>query len=538
MKLSQLLKTLGIISWVVLCLSAAVHGQYITPDKLDDEIKPIIQNSFAGGINNRDFPSELGDNQAVEIRNAIIEDVGVLKKRGGIAVIGDDQGGTACLGLGKYTHSTAGTNYLTCFNTVVYKLNAPETAWTSLATGFTTDLPMYFEVAGNFMFMMNGTDRIRYYDASADTVTTFGSSATDPPLGKIGVFLKERMFIVDEESPSNLRYSDTGDALEFTAANLIPINKNDGQRIMALVAFKNDLLVFKEGSIWALDMTGSDPVTDWVVSLIDNNFGTLSTRTVKQLGNDVVFLDQFGQVRSLIRTKLDTLEAGAKPFSDSIRDTMDLLNRAQIGLAAAEIWEDTYVLAFPSNDNLYNDKLVVWNNRQKSWAEYTGWHGAMFDRFTLSNIDFLVMGMSNTDSLVYKCYSGTSDERAVGATDAIDFLTITKEYTADFIGEKQWQLLDILCKATGDGFLTVEASFDSATYQSVGSVELGGDGPVLPVDIPFILGGEAIARGKFHLNIFDKSRGIQFRFRNNVADQDVQFRQLALFARITPYWKE
>ena len=507
---------------IVFVLTATSFGAYLGEDQMEARKMAVVQNSWAGGQNNRDFEGTLGPTEAARVYNAVIEDNGVIKKRDGLTLLGDDTGNNAILGIGVFTHSTAGATLVRAETTVVKRLAG--SSWTNITTGLTTGLPTEFIVANNLLFILNGTDRIRYSNG-AFSITTFGSGSDDPPLAKIGVFLKERMFLVDENNPSRIRYSAAGDTTDFPAANDIPINEDDGQRIMALVAFKNDLLVFKEQSIWTLAMEGADPVSDWAVSSVDANYGTLSTNSVQLVGGDIVFLDQFGKVRSLIRTQLDTLQPGARPFSDTVRPTLDTLNRAQISKVAAAVWEDDYLLAFPANSSTYNDTVIVYNTRQKSWVEYTGWSISSWTRHEVSNVFYLIGGEASADSLSYQCYKGNSDN----GTD-IDFDLQTREYTLDFPGDKIWELADVVCHVTS-GDLTLSVQVDSGGWQSLGALDMAGDAPALPQTLPFNLGSEAIAEGKYHLTSFGRARGIRFRFRSNNTDE-VTLRELIVFARL------
>ena len=513
----------------VLIFVGPAYGYYINPDdaKKNPIRKAVVQNSWAGGQNDRDFVGLLGPNQAAVIKNAVIEDNGVIKKRDGLDVVGDDTGDNSILGHGVYTPSDGSPTLIRAEDTVIKRLSG--SSWTDITTGLTADLPTHFVVANDYLFIMNGTDRIRYSDSSW-SVTTFGNGATEPPLGKIAVFVKNRMFIVDEEDPSWIRYSDAGDPTTYTAINDLPINRHDGQRIMALVPFKNDLLVFKEGSIWAVEMTGADPVDNWAVSLVDNNFGTYSTNSVQQLATDILFLDQYNQVRSLLRSRLDTLEPGARPFSDTIRTTLDGLNRAQINKVAAYVFGDNYFLAFPSGSSIYNDALVVYNLRQKSWVEYTGWSASCWTAFEISDVFYLIMGEASEDSLTYQCFSGDDDNGS-----DIDFDLQTREYNLEYPGDKMWALADVICHVTS-GDLTILAQFNSNGWQSLGTLDMGGDAPRLPQTLPFNLGNEAVARGKFLLASYGRSRGMQLRFRSNNTDK-VTLRRLIVFGRLLPLEK-
>lgn len=499
----------------------------IADEGLKPVIKPAILNSFAKGQNNRDFASSLADNELALLRNAIIEDNGEVKKRGGQILVGNDVASTACLGLVKYGHSTQGNTLLALFNDTLRKFSGG--VWVAVGAAYTANLPTFFVIANDLAFVLNGTDRIRYYNIATGVVTVFGAGASDPPLSKIGIWIKNRMFLVDEGNTSSIRYSNSGDPLVYPAANELSVNKKDGQRIIAIIAFRNDLIVFKEESVWALNMAGADPLTDWVISAVDSTYGTKSPRSVRQLGGDILFLDQYGQVRSLNRTQLDVLQTGARPHSDTVRPTLDTLNKAQIAKVAAGVWKDDYLLAFSSGTSIYNDKVLVYNTRQKSWVEYTGWNVSCWERFGISDVDYLIAGEASSASRIYRCYSGTSDNGT-----AIDFDLQTKGYDLEYIGEKLWELAEITLGVTG-GNLTVQAQIDYNGWNALGTLNMAGNAPTLPKTLPFTLGNEAVASAKYTLEDLGRGKIMQIRLRNSTTTDSVIIRNLYLFGRLLPY---
>ena len=81
--------------------------------------------------------------------------------------------------------------------------------------------------------------------------------------------------------------------------------------------------------------------------------------------------------------------------------------------------------------------------------------------------------------------------------------------------DKIFNEIEVGVLGTGGGTVTVSARVDEAGFTQVGTFEVVGGGPVLPVDLPFALGSAGIVRKKFHLEQFSRGRNIDFKFEHD-----------------------
>jgi hypothetical protein len=156
--------------------------------------------------------------------------------------------------------------------------------------------------------------------------------------------------------------------------NSIRVGGGDGDPIVALMPwFGFNLLVFKERSIWVVEADPSLEVTDWTIKLINNRIGCVASRTVQQVGPDVLFLSRDG-VRSI-----KTIESGAQtdvslPISTPVNDLIGRIGQDQISKCCAVYWRNRYLLSVPLDSATNPDTVLCYHLLAKSWTGFwTGW---------------------------------------------------------------------------------------------------------------------------------------------------------------------
>jgi hypothetical protein len=208
--------------------------------------------------------------------------------------------------------------------------------------------------------------------SSAPTVTIIGNGAgatatatVSPPPSNLRLLINtgNRLFGVGSGSQRNTLYaSDILDASVWDSANSSVINGDDGDEIVAIVAYyQNRIIVFKKRRIFQVtippDMTTA---ADWTIELISNNIGCVAEATAVQVNSDIFFLSDDG-IRSLIRSAADDFTSVGLPISEVVKDVIQSINTAKIGVCTAHFYDNRYLLAFPSESNDVNDTILVYN---------------------------------------------------------------------------------------------------------------------------------------------------------------------------------
>ncbi|NBW19597.1 MAG: hypothetical protein EBR82_67650, partial [Caulobacteraceae bacterium] len=264
---------------------------------------------------------------------------------------------------------------------------------------------------------------------SAPTVTIIGdgSGATatatvSPPPSNLRLLINtgNRLFAVGSGTERNTLYaSDILDASVWDSSNSAVINGDDGDEIVAIVAYyQNRIIVFKKRRIFQVtippDMTTA---ADWTIELISNNIGCVAEATAVQVNSDIFFLSDDG-IRSLVRSAADDFTSVGLPISEVVKDVIQSINTAAIDVCTAHFYDNRYMLAFPSEANDVNDTILVYNTVLQAF-EGTWTPNVM--QFALTNFeDEGVRLMMKTTTGQINKYSGYKSPAQVTTADYQD----------------------------------------------------------------------------------------------------------------------
>lgn len=209
-----------------------------------------------------------------------------------------------------------------------------------------------------------------YSTAPTVTIIGDGSGATatatvsPPPLNlRLLINTNNRLFGVGSAGNRNTLYaSDILDPAVWDSANSAIINADDGDEITAIVPYyENRIIVFKKRRIFQVtippDMTSA---ADWIIQLISNNTGCVAEGSAVQVNSDIFFLSDDG-IRSLVRSASDDFTSVGLPISEVIKDVIQEINTAEIGISTAAFYDNRYFLAVPTGSNDFNDTIIVYN---------------------------------------------------------------------------------------------------------------------------------------------------------------------------------
>ena len=223
------------------------------------------------------------------------------------------------------------------------------------------------------------------------TIVGNGSGATatatvSPPPQNLRLLINtgNRLFAVGSGVHRNTLYaSDILDPSVWDASNSIVVNADDGDEITAIVQFyQNRIIVFKKRRVFQVTIPpDATSAADWIVELISNNVGCVASQTAVQVNSDVFFLADDG-LRSVVRSASDDFTTVGLPISEIVKDVIQDINTAEIGIAAALFYDNRYFLAIPTGANDYNDTLLVYNTVLQA---FEGTWSPQVMQFTLSN---------------------------------------------------------------------------------------------------------------------------------------------------------
>ncbi len=539
------------IAFILIALIACALPAY---SQIENFLKVKIVD-YSGGQVSKNYADQLQNNQGALIQNAIINVKGQAQSRLGQLLFNTDTQGVAFNGFNRFDLETAGstTSYMMVASapSVVSSLSNSST-WTIRNSGhnITVGHDVEFVQANNLIFMINGFDQTAYWDGTNWTVT--GASV---PTATTGSWLSNYLFLAGNSTNQDYLYvSDNLVPQSFQANQIIKVNSGDGQPIKKVLNYRTgDLIVYKERSIWDLNVTGVNasctpqPICAWQLTPITTDVGTLSPRSVVTLGNDQWFLSSspFG-IRSVIRSQFD--KTFVNLVSQPIQDIFDgtnidgtILNTAQVSKAAAVYFDNKYIIAIPITGSTVNNLVLVYDFITSSWYEITGWYPSewLVYNYNLYYIDA-------NDGRVIQCFTGTTGDygtavpaQASGPTVGVDFNYISKIF--DFDNADNYKALDSLqleFNPTGNYSATINVNLDNTGWQMAGTIPLTSNAVTLPVSLPFTLSSPGLTYATLQLTRFGQFKKIQVQVEIQGASQQITLQKITIFSRLMPWRRE
>ena len=309
-------------------------------------------------------------------------------------------------------------------NTDVQRLSTDFKEWTNISglTGLTAGLTTNFVQANDNLFILNGNDNVYSLDSSL-SVTDEGDTPTSVPKGTVGEWsATNRLFISGSLTDAERDYVWFSDALDpqtfNRSTNVFKVRSGGGGKITWLKMFKEfELIVYKNDSIFVLDINGTTPLSDWNLTPLSVAVGCPAGRTVQDIGNDHIFLANDG-VRLLSRTSFDKLRVGV--ISDPVQDIIDTINEDAIQNSVGWFENGLYILGIPVGTSTIPNKFLIWDSvaANRNGDPNTAWTVIPSDTWNIScmtafgfgdNINTIVGGEARALSLCYKMLSGNTD---------------------------------------------------------------------------------------------------------------------------------
>lgn len=517
----------------------------------DTPLSKVRIDQFDKGQNSNDIADIIQPSQGEKMQNVVLNRKGRLSKRKGQALFVNDMGNTAMTGLGRFDPDSSTSFMITASGTQVLRALSSDVKWTQINSGFsqTTGQDTEFIQANNLLFVINGEDNTDWYNGSVWT-TGAGIDESSPPTATTGEWLRNYLFL--SGNPNNedwVYFSNNLDPEVFTQTDIVKINTGDGQKVIYIESFRlNELIIYKQRSIFVLDITGTTPLTDWTVQPITTAVGCLAPRSVINIGNDHWFLSSEPiAVRSLVRSSFDKILVNrvSDPIQDILDGTGDLsINDSDIDKAAAILFDNKYILAVPTGTSTVNNTVLVYDFLVNAWYTIDGWFPAAWVKFDEDRLFYI----DANDNRVFECFTGTTGDFPEGpnfiARGSSPTVGISYEYISkniDFDNPEVFKELDSLeveFDTTGNYDATAFIDLDNEGFQQVGTVNLAGDVPTLPQTLPFTLTSGGIARNTFPLQQYGEFKKIQVKITQDGLGELVDLSRFSIFGKEKPWRRE
>lgn len=501
-------------------------------------LKSFLVSNLAGGINKYLDDFEIKDNESPDMKNMDFFGLGALKKRRGYQQLGDDLDNHP---TGIFNYKTTSVNeVLVMDGGTLKKLSGG--SWTSVSGfTFTSGRDTNAVQAGGNLFLSNGVDNLVKYDGSSLTELT----GTNTCIGEWCIYFDHRLFCQKAAYPDRLYFSSTdvkdGNDPDFSSGaggGYLEFRPGSGAVITGAFRFGNYLYVTLEDAIYRIATTSTPG--DYSIELVSQSLGTTSFRSIVQVGNDILFLTHegvvsFGEVANYLNLRLTDLGSRVKPI-------LDTATGEDKSHACAIYYDYKYYLAFRHAGTSYNNEVLVYDTRYKSWLYWDNIRANQFLAYVDSDNGRHLYFADDNVGKVYELGVGLNDDGS-----GIDAYVYTKKFDlGDFSIEKLIMDCSVLF-GNVYGTIDVELILDSGSVaQSITMGEASGSGGVGRYMLGLKPIGESgagtttegsIANDWRYFDVGQETTMVQLKFGNSNVDEDFQIKKILLVFKPFTHFK-
>lgn len=430
--------------------------------------QPLRLGPFTNGINTLSDQSAIADVELVDCVNYDLDIDGSLLCRPPIQEVIDNSGfAERILLLGVATFS--GNNYVIGSNSggVYYWVS---NAWTLITNTFQATCMAQYSSKIWLIAKPGSANPGGSWDGS-----TFTAVAALPK-GSACAINKERLFVVPgvtaTSNESRLSFSNAGDFSTWPGTNFIDISPGDGQHLVDLTVYQDNLLLFKEDSTFVLayDIKPSDAI----VRNISRILGTTKQHCVVNYENSV-FIYHEGKVYEIVNYDFNRINTKV-PF---------LYDPTSPG--GASFSEDVFLSVF--GDRLlvrYFNRIYVYGLRTRAWTRWQSANSKLHYFGPLVAFPSNVAVATNDQYYAGSCIStkknlirinngtdSTIDERDLTGPTTITCSIQTKTYdlaTSHLFKRLFWWGADVSTQNTVQGSATPIVAVFQATWDQLAAV--------------------------------------------------------------------
>ena len=304
-------------------------------------------------------------------------------------------------------------------NTTI-RLNWTTSSPASAVTGY----GIYGYDSGDNRFITTVDGSTLRYDYNGTTepsllITAPVADSTAGPVAKFIITYKDKIILgnlIGQGRPSGIAWSGGGTNVDkfnyrFGGGDL-DIDKDSGDFITGLIEYQDQVIVFKQRSIWAVTFSVEDGIVIPALKLIMRGVGCVSHRTIKHVENDVFFLSRRG-VYTLGNEANFLNVLRTNELSARIRPIFETLTPAQLEQACAVYQGNKYRMAYPSTTNSVNTKEIIYDRERLAWMGPNTYPAvpAIYEvYYDGENKENLVWGDANDNMVTHFSSSYSSDK--------------------------------------------------------------------------------------------------------------------------------
>lgn len=522
------------------------------PDRSGEDLEIIRNRSAAGGVNSFAFAYDIGDNEAVELQNIDASTPGVRRSRAGTTLVATGITHGPILAMSAFQAVNAETELLVVSPGATFPdvQHLKLWSWDGFSTTFTlkgtltgfTNATLGIQIIPGIdinsfpskpylaRIFSQQSQQIAYaYDGTSLVSTTATHGAPRTGMFPAAYVLNRCFASADGTERSHVYFTDVGMFCFTGWSQALSVTMGGGARqlIRNIQPFRNqDLVIFMADRVEILEiidaMSTVTGYTNWTRGVIDANIGCAGHKAVASTGQDLLFADQYGNVRSINRTITDNQQGvKSRPISTGIQAYIDRINPTAMDKVVAQFYDHYVIFGFPLDQATEVSHSFAWDTVNDAW--YGPWTG-LFPAKSMAvatmsstsaaskhqNPSLYLGAPTTTGGMVYHAFDGNSD-----SGNPIISQETTRRYNGGGLEAPNFfRRLKDFYQATGSDQVTVEARKDGGAWTKLGTaVDLTGDVPELPLTFPFSFGGNGVVKKTFSLEQFgERVQDMQFRY--------------------------
>lgn len=360
---------------------------------------------FGGGLNLRDAPDVVDEDQAINALNVLYTTRGAVAQRSGYARFTAAEHENVPDSLAAF-YKSDGTVQLLVGNGP--RVDVVNTAGSLLGSDTAqANSPHFFQRFGG------PTAEHIYYSNGTDAVARWTGTGFEQPL-YLGVTPTGRFLALSStdnrlinarfsgttagNNPSTVRFSAEGDPTSWGPTNYVDLTPGDGEEITGVVSWRDLVIVFKQTKFFTFYGQSVDDDGEPVFNYrpVDAGVGLVSPRAFAISEQGIYFLDRSG-IYFTTGSQPARVSDLVRPIfhgDPSVYYTGGALNTGSIEQSTMVYHDERLWFSFPGGQSAVNDRQLVFDPHEKWWS-LTNLPAGPMTNFRIGSSAELVFGYSS-----------------------------------------------------------------------------------------------------------------------------------------------
>jgi hypothetical protein len=374
------------------------------PQRRAPRLKLDYDVPYFGSLDTTSDPSLMAEEDSPDNLNVVYDTIRAVGSRKGYIKLLTTPTPSYIGGLYSLYQSTGTRQLVYASNRNLYKYDnaGGSTLLTGTPATFTADQQWSFDEYQDTVYGGNGVDGLIQYNG---TTVSVANSGITPAFVKVH---KNRVYCANKNS-STLYFSDAANPTSFPVNNFILINTNDGQNITGISEVLDNLIIFKDDSVWILtgEPLGAGNTTtigDLQLRKANGVGGCSAFRTIAQVGQTLFFMHHTG----IYALQNYTVSLISPLLSNTFKNGMNP-NTVNLCWGLYSNQEKKYLLGYPSAGSNVCDSALVYDFLTKAYSHWDDLPGSCATSFKFSGTDETICMGDPVKGNIYELFQGYAD---------------------------------------------------------------------------------------------------------------------------------